>query len=75
MKQSTKSKSQAIMNILSTSYHSVNDPLVNSDHSFNFCGKKREGWGGEDNPINAPQLSSIAWHFSLSVFIISHKFS
>ena len=54
--------------------HSVNDPLVNSDHSFNFCGKKREGWGGEDNPINAPQLSSIAWHFPLWVFIISHKF-
>ena len=29
---------------------------------------------GGDNPINAPQLSSLAWHFPLWVFIISHKF-
>ena len=30
---------------------------------------------GGDNPVNAPQLSSVAWHFPLWVFIIWNKFS
>ena len=30
---------------------------------------------GGDNPVNAPQFFSVAWHFPLWVFIIWNKFS